>query len=402
MNPSVVKKIYNARHTFELGKNCIRSPNDAYLLSAANLLQDSVELYLLALADYLDVSIKENTKFDEYFKLIEEKTKNKLLYRTKLLQLNKLRVGSKHHGLQPNRGDLESIELAVEHFFNETCFSITGKHFSTISIIDLLNDTETKDQIIEAHRYMENVDYANCSISCRKAIYLELEKSYDISDYKNISSPPITLEMLKQGAFGLASPITHAPYYARNMKYIEDNVKCPTDYIVYDYGHLNQTLIEYNVDATSFQNLRRMTPDVYRDEKGEWCVKGNFGLFDKNFLADNIQYILDTTTSIVYTIHRAKGSVRVPSYKLLQLSISDKNIRVYSKADKNSTFLETANIGQVDIDVHYLTRGLEDSDLWLFVSFFGSNREHSGPSSGYINENDVPDVKAEINDMRTS
>ena len=46
-------------------------PMTAY--AGVNLLQDSVEAHLLALAEVVSAKIEPNTKFERYFELIEEK-----------------------------------------------------------------------------------------------------------------------------------------------------------------------------------------------------------------------------------------------------------------------------------------------------------------------------------------
>jgi hypothetical protein len=89
MDIEVVRRICLARHLFELGKSSLNSSNDLYLFSAANLMQDAVEAFLLAVADFVDASIDYNTFFDKYFVLINKQIDPKELpFKNKLLRLN--------------------------------------------------------------------------------------------------------------------------------------------------------------------------------------------------------------------------------------------------------------------------------------------------------------------------
>lgn len=222
MDIEIIRRICLARHLYELGRGSVKSANDLYLFSGVNLLQDAVEAFLVAVADFIGASLDERTHFDRYFVLINEKIAPKELpFKNRLLQLNKIRVAPKHHGVQPARDECQRLSVAVREFFDQVSNSILNVNFSTVSAIDLLRDGETKELLLAAKAELEKKDYAACAIECRKAIYLELEKSYDIAEFKDDSKPR-----------GLLGPYSKAPLYARSKDYIEKNVREPTDYIV--------------------------------------------------------------------------------------------------------------------------------------------------------------------------
>ena len=102
MDIETVRRISLARHLYELGISSLRSKNDISLFSAVNLLQDSVEAFLIAIADHVSASTDQNTKFDKYFVEIDKKIAPKTLpFKSKLLRLNRIRIDSKHYGIQP-------------------------------------------------------------------------------------------------------------------------------------------------------------------------------------------------------------------------------------------------------------------------------------------------------------
>lgn len=228
MDVETVRRITLARHLYELGTASLRSANDMHLFSAVNLLQDAVEAFLIAVADHIGAAaIDQNTRFYKYFVQIDTKIAPKELpFKSKLLRLNRIRVDSKHYGIQPARDECDRLAVAVREFFDEVSSSLLGASFSTVSAIDLLHDGETKTALIDAKKALEAGELENCAVNCRKALFLEVERHYDISAYKD--GNPV----------GLLAGMTDAPYYARNKQYIEESVADPTDFIVYDLAIL--------------------------------------------------------------------------------------------------------------------------------------------------------------------
>jgi len=288
MDLETVRSVSLARHLYELGVTSLRSKNDFYLFSAVNLLQDSVEAFLIAVANHVGTAVDQNTNFDKYFTLVNEKIAPKELpFKSKLLRLNRVRINSKHYAIQPARDECERLAIVAREFFDEVSTSHLGAAFSTVSAIDLLEDGETKTVLLEAKAALETKNYAGCAIGRRKAIFLEIERHYDISKYKDA-----------QG-FGLLGLFTNAPGFARSKEYIETDVKDPTDFVVYDYGHLDRSLLTQGVDSTAFWNVWRLTPAVFKTQDHKWIVRRDFAKLDAELLPDNIEYVFSTTVDIM-------------------------------------------------------------------------------------------------------
>jgi hypothetical protein len=118
MDIETIRRLTLARHLYELGSASSRSANDMHLFSAVNLFQDAVEVFLVAVADHVGAAIDQNTKFDKYFVQINEKIAPKeLSFKNKLLRLNRVRVDSKHYGIQPARDECARFSLMVREFF---------------------------------------------------------------------------------------------------------------------------------------------------------------------------------------------------------------------------------------------------------------------------------------------
>ena len=355
MDIEVVRRICLARHLYELGRSGLKSSNELYVFSASNLMQDAVEVFLLAVADFLGVSIVQNSNFERYFTSINEKIGPKELpFKNKLVRLNKIRVNSKHYGIQPEKDECERISIAVREFFEEVSTSILSVNFSTISAIDLLADGETKNILLQAKDYLEKNEYEDCSISCRKAIYLEVEKNYDISEFRHEAEPK-----------GLLGAFSDAPYFAKNKDYIEKNIKEPTDYIVLDHSHLDQKLLKNSVDNTAFWNVWRLTPAVYKNKDEEWIVKHEFDKLDDKILPDKIEYIFNTTVDIILSIHTTKQNIQSKDYIFFNLELVSDEVPVFEKADSTSKIICKTPKGLLEIGCEYRTTGLRgDGPYW--------------------------------------
>lgn len=362
MDIETVRRLTLARHLFELGAASLRSANDMHLFSAVNLFQDSVEAFLIAVADHIGAAIDQNTKFDKYFVQIDDKIAPKELpFKAKLIRLNRIRVDSKHYGIQPARDECDRLALTVREFFDEVSSSVLGASFSTVSAIDLLSDGETKAVLLEAKKALDAGELEECAINCRKALFLEIERHYDISAYKD------------EAPVGLLGSFTNAPYYARNQQYIDEHVADPTDLIVYDHSSVNEKLLTQGADNTAYWNVWRLTPEVYRTKEGKWVIKHEFSKLDKNVLADKIDYIFSATLDVALSIHRTRQATQWADHGSYYLELAGEAVPIYKKADRGSTVQGYTPAGMTHIDTDYRVDGLNGDSIYWHVSHFKDN-----------------------------
>lgn len=367
MNIETVRRIALARHLSQLAVSNLQSKNDLHLFAAANLLQDSAEAFLLAIADHVGAAIDQYTKFDKYFVEIDKRIAPKELpFKTKLLRLNRIRVDSKHYGIQPARDECDRLSVALREFFEEVSLTILRIVFSTVSAIDLLEDRDSKNALLEAKTAIEAGDFPACSIACRKALYLEIEWNYDISKFKD-GQP---LNMLAAHSY--------APYFTRNKKYIDENVIEPTGFIVLDHSNVDQELLKDGVDPTAFWNLWRLTPEVYRKADKTWVVKEDFDKLDKEFLADKIEYIFSTTVDVALGLHTARKEVKTRDYGRYYLDLRKECVSIFEKADKTSKIICTTPPKLIRIDTDYRVLGLQGDAVYWHVSHYSEECHFRG------------------------
>jgi hypothetical protein len=379
MDIEVLNRIILARHLFELGVNASKSTNEKFLFAAINLLQDSVEAFLLAVADHVSAGIDQSTHFDKYFDLINKKiSPNELPFRNKLIRVNKLRINSKHYGIQPARDEVSRLFQSVRDFFEETSQSLLGTNFSTASVVDLLSDCEVKELLIEAKTFLEAHEYAECAINCRKAIYIELEREFDISPFRKGAE--------RKGILGGLGPFSRAPYFTHNNEYIEKNVKEPTDYVVIDHSVLDQELLKYSVDNTAYWNVWRLTPEVWRDKDRNWYVKRDFDKLEDQHIADKIEYIYATTVDIIYSISIKKASVRSPDYQKYIVNLASVEVPVFEKADKSSKLLGTLPKELEEVDCDYSIEGFNRDGQYWHIIYISISISEETFLSGFIHD----------------
>lgn len=316
-----------------------------------------MEAFLIAVADHLHAGIDQNTKFDKYFVLIDERIAPKELpFKAKLLRLNRIRIDSKHYGIQPARDECERVFVSVREFFDEVSTSVLAVNFSTVSAIDLLKEGESKSFLQAAKNALEEGEHDECIIFCRKAIYVEIEWRYDVSKFKD---GPVQ---------GLLEGWSDAPFYARNPTYIAENVNDPTDFIVLDHSRVDHDLLKEGVDTTAFWNVWRLTPEVYQTKEKTWIVKHDFGKLDQSTLADKADYVLATTIDIALAMHASRQAVRSEQPGKYFVKLAREGTLIFEKADLNSKIVGTTPTGMTQIDTDYRVPGLNDDGPYRHVS----------------------------------
>jgi len=373
MDIETFRQIALARHLYELGKSNLSSTVDLHLFASVNLIQDAVEAFLIAVANHTNAGIESNTTFDRYFQLINAKIFPKELpFKLKLLRLNRIRVDSKHYGIQPARDECIRLAVSVREFFDEVSASIFNVSFSTISAIELLDPGEARDFLTIAKSALEKGDLEACAVSCRKALYLEIEKDYDVSEFAE-----------KTEFFG---PYSSAPSYAKSKEYIDQSVRDPTDFIVRDHSKINEELLTKRVDATAFWNMWRLTPEVYKRKlDGKWFVKREFDKIDNNVLSDKIEYIFSTAVDIVMGVHANRRASKWAHQGQYELPLVGDSIPVYQKADSSSAIVGTTPAGMTSITTDFSVEGFDGESVFWHVI----HAEASTFLWGYVRDADV-------------
>lgn len=363
IDAKTINRIQLARRLYQFACEHLKSDIGLSLSIGVNLLQDAVEVFLVAIAAHVQADVRDKTPFDQYFDAIKNKTSSELPFRARLNDLNKLRVNSKHYGLAPAKAEVTDLPIIVKAFFEEVSSSLLECHFASISLIDLMKDGEVKDLLKQATESFENGKYEECLVACRKAIYVKIESSYDILPFADRNRVRL-----------VAFFPSNAPYYARSPEYIEKYVHEPTDYIVLDHEKIEIEFIKLGIDSQSFWNIWRLTPEVYRyGRDGDWVVKREFRKVDEDGIQERAEYVLDAAINLFVSADHKESFSKTPNYKNYFVRLRQENVPIYEKADKNSKVVGTTPEGLAELYVKCTVPGLKKDGLYWEVSHFKDN-----------------------------
>ena len=391
LSESVIKKIQMAKLFYELASDCYRIIENIERVGAGIiLLQDSVELFLIAICEHVNVENRENLKFHEYFKEIKKKVPGKIIpFKDDMLKLNKQRVSVKHYGIRPYIDDCKTFRKNVYLFFKETSKSHLNIDFDSISLVNLLSEKKLKTIMKQAEVDLKKPNYIECQIGCRKALYLVFEQQFDIRSFEKYEEDIQSKNDLKKP---LSKPKSKAPKYAKNKQYIEENVEQPTDFIVIDYNEIWRELLNNGIDLVSFSNVRMLTPEVYLfEEEEEWAISEYAGGIRYN--QENAEYCFRKTVEILLTEQKnSERKKRISKSTFNSITVKNKEISILRKASlsANVEYKLKKNL-EYKVFLFKEVRGLDSKDKYYQVLVLPPiDREKSQVQfTGYILKEDI-------------
>jgi hypothetical protein len=188
LNQTITKRLMLARYLFGQAEDAAKSHREVASFAAINMLQDAIEIFFLAAADHLNAKIERRTEFEQYIDKINEKLLDPLPFRQRLIEINKVRVLSKHNGVAPNTTELRGYLSEARRFFEAGCQTIFGRQFWTVSLIELLPDGEGRQCVTDAEQFYQGGRYRECLVECRKAIYIETSTTTSLTRSRTVES----------------------------------------------------------------------------------------------------------------------------------------------------------------------------------------------------------------------
>lgn len=209
---------------------------------------------------------------------------------------------------------------------------------------------------MQAQEDFDDGDFEDVLINCRKAIFVRFESWYDISIFDNEENHTNYLGLLSN----------KSPFFARNKDYIEKHVFDPTDFIVLDHTDIEMELMKSGMDSTSFWNVWRLTPRVYRKgREGEWLVKQEFNKLEKDGIKERAEYVLDATINLFIASDQKIKATKSPDYRNYYIELRTEKVPLYEKADKDSKILGNTPEGLLKVYVESCVPGLKgDNTYW--------------------------------------
>ena len=296
MKPSTVPSLILARILYDEAKVLIES-NDRHMCSAGLIiLQDALEIIFLTLLAEKGIDEEKGLDSKGFDELIGELKKAGVTVPKSgtLKALNKQRVITKHYGQLAEPVTVRSYAEAAELALAGIIPQVLGKTLQDIFLSDLLNPGEAREFLNSAAQYIQSGKPLEALIEIRKAIFVEIEHEYTISDWIDVERDQ---EIIFDFVFKRGQK---APAWKRNKQWIRENVKDPVDYVQVDPEVLRLDVMEWGVNTSEIENLLRLTQSVYREkEDGVWYCHYASERRSREEMLASAKYCLDRAIAIL-------------------------------------------------------------------------------------------------------
>lgn len=274
------------------------------------LLQDALEIVFLAMLVEQDVDEVKTLEAKSFDELIGELKKSGIAVPKSgtLKALNKQRVITKHYGQLAEPLTVQTYAEAADLAIEAIVQAVLGRGYRDVFLADLLAEGEAKAFLTEAATELERGRYLEALIAVRKALFVEIEVEYCVNKWSD-ADPNESFGLLSFMRGGMK-----APYWTRKREWIEKNVTTPFDYIQVDHENLRVDALEWGVSTAELENLRRLTPDVFRaDKDAGWQIQYDLQFPPNEANARNARYCLDRAISVLLRKQQHKSARRWPA-----------------------------------------------------------------------------------------
>lgn len=311
MKESTLRALITARALFEQAEQLCATGERHSATAGIIVLQDSVELVLLAMLVERDVDEQKSLESLTFDQMIGELRSIGVSVKKSgtLKAMNKLRVTAKHYGqiMEP---------ITVQGHFNAARFSldsilkeVVDKTFREIYLAELIPTGATKEFLESAAQAIDGSQWMDALLDVRRALFLEFERDYCIYPYRDRNAADTGNDFL-----GMLSGGWKAPYWTKNKEWIAANVKTPFDYVQIDLDRMRLDALEWGVNTQALNNARRLTPEAIRLEyNGDWFIRCDADYPANSATQENAIYCLDLAIDVIRRKRAHQGAVRIPN-----------------------------------------------------------------------------------------
>jgi hypothetical protein len=380
MKETTIHSLVIARTLLERSEALCASA-DRYLASAGLLIvQDALEVVFYALLIEMGVDEAKNLERKSFDELIGEmKAAGVAIPKSGTLKaLNKQRVLTKHYAQVAEPTTVRNYFEAAEAAIGYACERVLGRSIYDLFIADLLSPGDAKMHLKAAESEISKGRYLEALIEVRKAIFVEFEQDYSVYGWRDFDGqqPEGFLVSVLRGGL-------KAPYWTRRKDWIDEHVKVPTDYIQIDYENWRLQAMEFGIHTTELQNLRRLTPGVFRaSPKADWSLEYDASFPKNNATEENARYCLDRAVWVVLKKQEHAGARREPSK---DVPFDPPPIYVdrvvFERPSTQSKQLHVVS-ASFTYTIHRIVGGFDPSEIFYEVSAESEEKSTSGLLAG--------------------
>ncbi len=367
MKSSTLHSLITAKAIFNEAKPLILSGNVHSCSAGIILLQDALELIVLALLGEMGVDEKRSLESKGFDELLGELRKEEIQIPKSgtIKALNKQRVITKHYGQLAEPATVRNYYECASQFIESTLKQVINKSLNEVLLTDLLPECEAKNHLVKAVELKDSSNYLDCLVEIRKALYIEYEHEFAINRWRDADANDRSSGLL--GFLGRGG--SKAPYWTRNKQWIAENVKKPLDYIQIDHEKLRLDAMEWDVSTSELENLRRLTPGVFREDKdSEWCIEYDLGFPANEATLSNCNECLDLAVSILLKKKEHETLRRWPGknqpFEAPAIYIGH---HVFKSTSTETEVVHTVQEGYL-YTMHSIVSGFDPKEVYYYVS----------------------------------
>lgn len=311
MKSSTLNTLIVAKSILGETRHLVHSGDKHACTAGIILLQDFVELVVLAALDELDVDEQRSLESKSFDELLGElkKINAPIIKSGTIKALNKQRVISKHYGQLAEPASVINYFNVATQFVDTLLKAVAGAKLQEIFLTDILKDGAVKDLVKDAIDKSSKTDFLGALVRLRKAFFLAYEREYCIYAFRDKEESDTTFHSMFS-LMGLGG--TKAHYWTKNKQWIHKNVSKPTDYIQMNHDQLKTDCMELGVSTIDIENFRRLTPDVVRTDDDAWHLDYSSTLIANELNQENFNYYLDLLVNFLLKKQKVESSRRFP------------------------------------------------------------------------------------------
>ncbi|SIS44571.1 hypothetical protein [Neptunomonas antarctica] len=372
MKSSTLNTLLVAKSILGETKYLVNSGDKYSCTAGIILLQDFVELVVLAALDELDVEEQRSLASMPFDGLLGElkKLKVPIIKSGTIKALNKQRVISKHYGqLAEPTSVINYFDVALK-FVDALLEHVVGSKLQDIFLTDILNDGVVKTLVKQSIEFSEQDKFLDSLICLRKAFFVAYEYDYSVYYFRN------GLEK-KSGLLGLSlRGGIKANYWAKDKEWIRTHVKKPMDYMQVNHAQLKTDCMELGVSTVDIENFRRLTPEVIRTEDQSWHFEYTTSFVANEINKDNFNFCLDILLNFLLKKQEFDSSRKYPKY--------DKSIMappiyigkpVFEKPSQRSSVLTEVRT-EYYYTVERVVTGFDSSERYFYVYLYPQKEQY--------------------------
>ncbi len=192
ISPELMRRLMYAKYIYCNG--CDLLNQNLYLSGGMAILnfQDSIEILLRVIAEYVNANIKDSSSFNHIINEINNMkiSKSKIPQKSFLNQLNKSRVNFKHYGNLPITQDVQKFKIDLDIFFRYVVKIYLDIEYDQISLVSVITNRRVQNYLRKAESDLENDKFEDCIVNSTIAFKLIFQtvREYKHYGYEKIPS----------------------------------------------------------------------------------------------------------------------------------------------------------------------------------------------------------------------